>query len=700
VELEYIGPGQVGSSSLPPLHHSRSVGSVFSEAWGAPTGLSTPPDTNFKHFMNLEYGPSSADLKGLLIELRTHLDHRLGAHEMAFERLLREQMEQKELQSQCLAELQELHGQSKSRKKERFLPLRLDLASNLQTPTGVTAPQPLERSIERSITEPQALPDDATSFLENPGNASPKSEKLDSGQPGPALSPSSSFSEKIQSAAQLAMAARKKDAPANLLRIVPTGFDPMPTPSEIFRISDHDHSNKSGFGPDDSSKPQGRSTARAMDDDDDEWVDGETKIQGWLRRWEKFISSTRFDYAMGGFIVLNTIFLGVQTDINAANLMGDHNTEPPAAFSVIETMFALTFFLELCARVVAYRSRWPCSGWNLFDGFVVAGAVLEEIIKWGIGGDSIAGKLSVFRMLRVAKLLRTIRIIRVVRAFRELRIVLASIVSCMRSLFWTCSLLFVLLYFMSILILVELTGLEAPYTGDTEFALIRRRYFPSLLKSCFTVFQTTTGGVPWEQLSTALQDQIPWVNWLWVVYIAFVTFAISNVVTGIFVDQAMSSASNDMRNVALESQDQLQSNMREIRHIFKQADPQGRGYLDRPTMKRICKDPKSKAILLKMDIDTRDMFQFYGIVADDRGRIQMADIDRFAVSSFSLKGFARSMNIQALTFMNKTQAARCEPMLPRVNTKTLGGNGTAGSISGRSYTSESTMNDWDGNSEW
>merc|ERR1740130_588243 len=133
---------------------------------------------------------------------------------------------------------------------------------------------------------------------------------------------------------------------------------------------------------------------------------------------------------------------------------------------------------------------------------------------------------------------------------------------------------------MSILILVELTGLEAPYTGDTEFALIRRRYFPSLTKSLMTVFQTTTGGVPWEQLSTALQDQIPWINWLWVVYIAFVTFAISNVVTGIFVDQAMSSASNDMRNVALESQDQLQSNMREIRHIFKQADPQGRGYLD------------------------------------------------------------------------------------------------------------------------
>jgi len=379
----------------------------------------------------------------------------------------------------------------------------------------------------------------------------------------------------------------------------------------------------------------------------DEWIDGESQCQYCWRRYENFIKGTIFDYLMGVFILLNTIFLGIQVDSKAQ--VG----EEQVVMRSIESAFACIFTLEVLLRISVLRQRYCCSGWNLFDSFVVLAALFEEIVKYGIGGDTVASKLSVFRMMRVFKLLRTVRIIRVIRAFRELRIVLMSIVACMRSLLWTLCMLFIVIYVVAILILVELTGSKDPYEGAEPQAELRRKYFPSLVRTQITLFQAATGGLDWEITSTALEDKIAWIPVLWCFYIGFVVFAIANTVTGIFVDQAMKSAAEDAQNVMMEEREKRDATVATLRQVFYAADGKGRGLLSRRAVERICADKQVLMMFKQLEIDRGDLLSFFDLVANSQSKIALADIDVFTVSCGRLRGTARQMDVVALDFREK-----------------------------------------------
>merc|ERR1719424_1136846 len=120
------------------------------------------------------------------------------------------------------------------------------------------------------------------------------------------------------------------------------------------------------------------------------------------------------------------------------------------------------------------------------------------------------------------------------------------------------------------------------------------------------MFQAVTGGVYWEHLCTSLEDAMPWVAFMWIFYIGFVDFAITNTVTGIFVDQAMSSASDDSRNVALEESGQREGKLAGLRQVFLHAvDPPGSGQITREAMASLCRDEGAKKVFTYFNMDPR-----------------------------------------------------------------------------------------------
>jgi len=399
-----------------------------------------------------------------------------------------------------------------------------------------------------------------------------------------------------------------------------------------------------------SSKAAGRSKGANKGKKDELWVDGEGCCSGFQRRFVTFVRSDNFDYLMGFFIVLNTIYLGVQVDLKARQKLGQkENADIQFFYSITETVFAFVFTLELFARLAAYRLRLFLSGWFYMDLIIVAAAVVEELLKYGIGGDSLAGKLSVFRMVRIFKVMRTFRVIRVIRAFRELRVVVMSIASCARSLFWTLCLLFVLIYMVSVLVLVELTGNDNAY-DDTPQGLVRQNQFPNLVYSLYTLFQASTGGLDWAVPAAALEDVIPWIGMVWMLFIITTVFAISNTITGIFVDQAMKSALDDVRNVQQEETDKKDVMVTKIRQMAFDADCEGNGVLTRSQIEKICSQLKMKKELKELDIDIRDMFLMFDMVSAPNHYILLADIDEFTRDCFRLKGLAKNIDVVALSY--------------------------------------------------
>eukprot|EP00931_Biecheleriopsis_adriatica_P021903 TRINITY_DN14197_c0_g1_i1.p1 TRINITY_DN14197_c0_g1~~TRINITY_DN14197_c0_g1_i1.p1 ORF type:complete len:770 (-),score=142.26 TRINITY_DN14197_c0_g1_i1:95-2404(-) len=113
-------------------------------------------------------------------------------------------------------------------------------------------------------------------------------------------------------------------------------------------------------------------------------------------------------------IVLNAIYLGLDTDLNNADALFD--ADP--FFVICENIFAGFFLLELAVRFMAFKSKWNClkDGWFKFDAILVALVIFETWIMavifktMGISNGGVTtAPLRLMRLLRLSRLVRIMR---------------------------------------------------------------------------------------------------------------------------------------------------------------------------------------------------------------------------------------------------------------------------------------------------
>eukprot|EP00927_Polykrikos_kofoidii_P026551 TRINITY_DN23610_c0_g1_i2.p1 TRINITY_DN23610_c0_g1~~TRINITY_DN23610_c0_g1_i2.p1 ORF type:complete len:771 (+),score=106.39 TRINITY_DN23610_c0_g1_i2:213-2315(+) len=402
-------------------------------------------------------------------------------------------------------------------------------------------------------------------------------------------------------------------------------------------------------------KPKGRSQGDdELQKQNEVWVDGEGKLSRWARAYASLVKGAYFDYFIGIFIVLNTLFLGRQVDVEVRSTLGAVSKEQPYN-AAVETFFAVLFTVELLMRLSVYRLRFFCCLWNLFDVLVVACAVVEECIKYGVGANTVLGKLKVFRLMRVFKLARAMKIIRVLRAFRELRIVMRSIFSCFRSLFWTLLLLTLVMYVVSIIIMDELAMAkdQGSYDSSTENGHFNIVHFGGLDRSILTLYQCVTGGLLWSNTLRAVEEVVPWIWVAWVWYVGFVGYAIANTVTGIFVDQAMKTAQEDARNMMAEEEGRRRSMMAELRQMLYKCDSNGDGVVSAEKMRKLCRTRQLRQLFRSFDVDPTDVLAYFDLVCSVNQTLPISEVDSFSRGLFRLKGFAKNLDVVALTWRQK-----------------------------------------------
>lgn len=405
------------------------------------------------------------------------------------------------------------------------------------------------------------------------------------------------------------------------------------------------------------SKPEGRSGGRSYHQSDEEYADGEGILTKWARKYAAFVRSDAFDYGIGLVIMLNTAFLGVQVDLEVRK---QRSAQEEDVLDSIETAFVVIFLLELLARLSVDRLRFWCSLWNLFDLALVLMALLETAIKYGVGSGYLGGAFNVVRSLRIVKVMKTFRVVRVVRAFRELRVVVMSIARCFRSLFWTLLLLFVVIYIVAVLILVELSGMDDAFVttgkinGYNDLGQWRSIFFPNLPRAMYTLFQCVTGGLLWSEAALALEALGVGFNLIWIAFVAFVIFTIGNIMCGIFVDHAIKSALDDVRNVADEEHDKRMTSLSSFRAACFSMDKSGSGFLTRTMLVKFCDHPTAKKFCQNFDIDSRDIFQLFDHIADPSGKVSLADFDDFSRDCMRLKGLARNSEVVAVNNQLRT----------------------------------------------
>jgi hypothetical protein len=208
----------------------------------------------------------------------------------------------------------------------------------------------------------------------------------------------------------------------------------------------------------------------------------------------------------------------------------------------IERSFLAFYTIELMLKLANHRLYFFCNedmSWNIFDFVLVGQALQDEVIAMLLDGDG--GSFAFARMLKLLKLGKVFRMLRALRFLKELRVMIQSIVGSAMSMLWSFVMMSLILYLFSLVFVSQLNDFLIEYVedspdGEDKYVEDARTFFGSVGLSMLTLFMSASGGVDWVEPYTVLQKPGDvFLPSLFLMYILFWTFAVMNILGGIFL---------------------------------------------------------------------------------------------------------------------------------------------------------------------
>lgn len=353
----------------------------------------------------------------------------------------------------------------------------------------------------------------------------------------------------------------------------------------------------------------------------------------------KVILNEYFNYSIGLLIALNAVWIGVQTEwaVRAATA-GSSST--PDFLRTVSSCFCFVFTVEVILRIMVHRMQFFLADdwrWNMFDLTIVALQFVEEVLEYSLDGNVTSTGSSWMRVLRALRLARIARLVRVLRILTELRTMLGSIMCTMGSLCWTLVLLLLITYAASICIAQTVAdhGLIKP--EDVAVGSPLQIYYGSLGSSMIALYQAISGGVDWRQMSDPLDEQIgTHMSLFLVMFIAFTTLSLLNIVTGIFVEAAL-------QNSKMEGDLNMVNRLREVIDLANVSEDgqiswtDFNGHLDTPQM---------RAYFKSVDLDVSEAKALFKLL--DTGDTGAINVEEFINGCLRLRGTARAIDLATL----------------------------------------------------
>ncbi len=224
----------------------------------------------------------------------------------------------------------------------------------------------------------------------------------------------------------------------------------------------------------------------------------QNQVVPWRLELARRVESSTVQHWIIAVIVINAAILGLETSPAVMQRFG-------GLLISLDRLCLGIFVTEIILKLLAYRSRFWRSGWNLFDFFVVAVALVPG-----------AGPLSVLRSLRVLRVLRLLTVIpslrKVVAAFLHSIPGLGGVVALMSIFFYTAAVL--------------ATRVFGPGFPD---------WFGTFPRSLYSLFQIMTLESWSMGIVRPVMETHPWAWAFFIPFIIIATFTILNLFIGIIV---------------------------------------------------------------------------------------------------------------------------------------------------------------------
>eukprot|EP00418_Pyrodinium_bahamense_P017772 CAMPEP_0179106120 /NCGR_PEP_ID=MMETSP0796-20121207/49319_1 /TAXON_ID=73915 /ORGANISM="Pyrodinium bahamense, Strain pbaha01" /LENGTH=722 /DNA_ID=CAMNT_0020804127 /DNA_START=40 /DNA_END=2208 /DNA_ORIENTATION=- len=368
----------------------------------------------------------------------------------------------------------------------------------------------------------------------------------------------------------------------------------------------------------------------------------------------KVVLTKKFDMVCAAVIVGNAVFAAYTTNYEIENLQ----EEPTFSADVVETIFLGFYVVELMSKFVVHRQFFFCNDdmkWNIFDLCLVLISVYYQVSLWALSAGGI--DLSYMRTLRILKLARILRIVRVAKIFTELRLMLNSILGSFVHLFWSFVMLGFVFYIFGLVFVQGTTTylIQNPDIDSGERYLIVKN-FGSVERAMLSLYKATTGGIDWENLFDApIIENMGTMNVLLFIFlIAFIQVALLNILTGVFVENALKLAKPDRETMALEHRKKEMSEAQELRDLCNSMDIDNSGTIDPEEFCANFRSGKLRAHLQVLGLHIKDAEMFFEILLGDNSAREVS-IDEFVAGCMRLRGTATGLDLESVLHLINCQ---------------------------------------------
>jgi len=359
-----------------------------------------------------------------------------------------------------------------------------------------------------------------------------------------------------------------------------------------------------------------------------------------------------FEFFFGAVIGTSAIMSGVEVQYRSMHI----GEELPVGFVLLRHAYTVLLAMELAARVCKLGVvNFFCKGevfWAWLDTLVVLMALIEMAMDVLVSAaDELPGAalLSSVRLARLVRLTRAFRLHRIIRFVAALRMLVYSILATLKSLLWAMVLLVMIIYVFGLAFTMQaLDHVESTDDlGQDERARLTQEW-GSLDVSMYTLFQSISGGVSWRDPALTLQIISVVPTALFTVYIAFVYFAVLNVITGVFCSSAVESTQRNPDLVAKSIIDNKRVLTEKLQQLFGAIDGDESGRITIDELELFAEDDLMKAYFQALQIDVSDAFTLFKLIdSSNDGAIKLDD---FLRGCEKLRGNATSMDIAEIGY--------------------------------------------------
>eukprot|EP00929_Paragymnodinium_shiwhaense_P025865 TRINITY_DN15540_c0_g2_i2.p1 TRINITY_DN15540_c0_g2~~TRINITY_DN15540_c0_g2_i2.p1 ORF type:complete len:246 (+),score=60.52 TRINITY_DN15540_c0_g2_i2:145-882(+) len=175
-----------------------------------------------------------------------------------------------------------------------------------------------------------------------------------------------------------------------------------------------------------------------------------------------------------------------------------------------------------------------------------------------------------------------------------------------------------------------------------------RKDFGSVPRTMYTLLKCVCGGVSWGEPGDHVAKLGIVFLFTFLIFITFTIFAMLNVITGFFCEDAAATAAKDKSEAIKQQLHDKDEYLKQFRKVFKEIDTDRSGFMTLDELHEHIEDEDLQAYFSHLEIDVRDAWEIFRLLdTDGSGTISM---EEFVFGCMKLRGYAKTLDIASISY--------------------------------------------------